>query len=69
MITERDIIMDNIYENIQLKDWLIGIEDNEVKRKDVIHYMMEDFSLDRPTAEHLLEMYYTANLNLEPIWK
>ena len=69
MITERDVIMDNIYNNIQLGDWLEEIEDNEVKRKDVIHYLMEDFSLDRPTAEQLLEMYYMANQNLEPIWK
>ena len=61
--------MDNIYETIQLGDWLEEIEDNEVKRKDVVHYMMEDFSLDKPTAEKLLEMHYLANVDLEPNWK
>tara|TARA_R100000781_G_scaffold111591_1_gene78129 strand:+ start:10682 stop:10891 length:210 start_codon:yes stop_codon:yes gene_type:complete len=69
MITEKDIIMDNIYETIQLGDWLGDICDDEVKRKDVIHYMMEDFSLDKPTAEQLLEMFYLNNIDLEPSWK
>tara|TARA_R110002073_G_scaffold28929_1_gene91451 strand:+ start:356 stop:565 length:210 start_codon:yes stop_codon:yes gene_type:complete len=69
MISEEDIVFDNMYASIHLDSWLGDIYDNEVKRKDVINYMMEDFELDKSNAEKLLETYYLSNLDVEPKWK
>jgi len=69
MITEQDVVLDNLLISMHLGDWLGDIEEHEVKKNDVLHYMMEDFHVDKPLAEKLLEMHYLANQDLEPSWK
>tara|TARA_R100000278_G_scaffold53320_1_gene44696 strand:+ start:1103 stop:1312 length:210 start_codon:yes stop_codon:yes gene_type:complete len=69
MITEQEVMLDYMYADMSLGTWLGDIEDNEVKRKDVIHYMMEDFNISKDIAEKLLEMHYLSNLDTEPQWK
>ena len=70
MITEEDVIRDKLYESIHFDTYIADImEDERNKDLDLVQYLMEDFSLDKHTAEILLEMYYLSNLDFEPNWK
>ena len=69
VITEKDIIMDNIFKALPINDYLNDLEDDLVKKNEVVHSMMKDFDLSRDQAGELLEMYYMSNQDLEPTWK
>ena len=61
--------MDNIFKALPLNDYLNDLEDDLVKKNEVVHSMMKDFDLGRDQAGELLEMYYMSNQDLEPTWK